>query len=341
MDNPKQQRAGFVSARIVHLHPTRFCNLACQHCYSQSGPDQKHHLPLEPILNALTLLKEEGYDTLSLSGGEPLLYQHFEDLVRQAKEMGYRITMISNGAAIKGKRLDTICEYIDFITISLDGRPEVHNQMRGNDLAFQWAESAMQRLRDREMPFGISYCVSKLSLIDMPWVAEFADNQQAALLQYHLFADTGRGEELDILLGLSDTECARVYTIAEILKDPEGPFIQVDLVPTPAAILERHAYPVLQETGSSWSLSDLANPIIINEEGWALPFTYGMNMNLAIANIKGDFAADCAIFKQEGAAQIRALLETGFDQLEQEDLAFVDWFYHLECCSYGRVGEAI
>ena len=31
-------RSGFLPDRIIHLHPTRLCNLACLHCYSESDP---------------------------------------------------------------------------------------------------------------------------------------------------------------------------------------------------------------------------------------------------------------------------------------------------------------
>ena len=31
-------RSGFLPARVVHVHPTRACNLACVHCYSDSSP---------------------------------------------------------------------------------------------------------------------------------------------------------------------------------------------------------------------------------------------------------------------------------------------------------------
>src|SRR5687767_7463767 len=90
-------RSGFLSSRIIHLHPTRLCNLACLHCYSESGPKQKTALALDTIKSVLPLLKEEGYEQISLSGGEPLAYPGLTELILYGRSLGYRVTMISNG----------------------------------------------------------------------------------------------------------------------------------------------------------------------------------------------------------------------------------------------------
>src|ERR1043166_1491032 len=55
-----QVRSGFLPDRIVHLHPTRLCNLACLHCYSESGPKEKTSLSLEELQPALLVLRPNG-----------------------------------------------------------------------------------------------------------------------------------------------------------------------------------------------------------------------------------------------------------------------------------------
>lgn len=74
----------------------RFCNLACGHCYSASGPTVRDALPAAQILDALGALRAEGYEVLSLSGGEPLLYREFEALVRGATALGFCVNLITN-----------------------------------------------------------------------------------------------------------------------------------------------------------------------------------------------------------------------------------------------------
>ena len=73
--NDEMMRAGFLPDRIIHLHPTRLCNLACLHCYSESSPQLKTTLDPDLLIDALAVLRAEGYAAISLSGGEPLLYR--------------------------------------------------------------------------------------------------------------------------------------------------------------------------------------------------------------------------------------------------------------------------
>ena len=68
-------RSGFLPDRIIHLHPTRLCNLACLHCYSESDPQQTAALDPAVVGDALEVLRAEGYAHVSLSGGEPLVYR--------------------------------------------------------------------------------------------------------------------------------------------------------------------------------------------------------------------------------------------------------------------------
>jgi organic radical activating enzyme len=50
------------------------------------------------LLNdALRGFREEGFEVLSLSGGEPLVYRELDRLVRSAAKCGYRVHLATNG----------------------------------------------------------------------------------------------------------------------------------------------------------------------------------------------------------------------------------------------------
>jgi hypothetical protein len=57
--------SGFLPDRIIHLHPTRLCNLACLHCYSASDPHHTDALDPVPLCDALGVLRGEGYMVVS------------------------------------------------------------------------------------------------------------------------------------------------------------------------------------------------------------------------------------------------------------------------------------
>jgi len=55
--------------RLVQIQPTRRCNLRCQHCYSQSGPEQREDLQYQPLETFLVQARDLGYNYVGVSGG--------------------------------------------------------------------------------------------------------------------------------------------------------------------------------------------------------------------------------------------------------------------------------
>jgi MoaA/NifB/PqqE/SkfB family radical SAM enzyme len=330
MSKSHQTRAGFLPARVVHLHPSRFCNLACQHCYSLSGPHHRGGLEPALILSALTTLRTEGYDVLSLSGGEPLLYFGFEEVVTGAAALGYQVNLISNGAPVGGRLLDIICEYVNLIAISLDGGPKLHSELRGDVRAFDRAERAIDRIATVGAHFGIAYCVSRESLEDMPWSVEFARTKGAALVQFHPFAATGRGVQLAGRLTLSQSDKARAYVAGALLDLGDSLAIHIDLAPVETVRTQREDYAVLLlEDARDTRLSDLINPLVIDETGRIVPFSYGIAPEFALGRLGVDFPSIVNRYKLEGWQNIRSLLNSAFNSLGTQGEFFVDWFYHL------------
>jgi Fe-coproporphyrin III synthase len=335
MPGSGSSRSGFMTARVVHLHASRFCNLTCKHCYSASGPRMRDELTPEKIISALPLFREEGYEVLSLSGGEPLLYSGFEAVVRSASELGFQVNLITNGAPVGGRLLSLMAAYINFVAVSLDGPPPLHNELRGNPNAFLWAERAMDRLKDVGMRFGIAYGVSRESLADIPWVVKFAEEKGAALVQLHPFASAGRGQEVADRLRLHETDKARAYFIAALLDMGKEPAIHLDLVPVGIAQVRRNDYvALLQEDVSSLPLSTLVNPLIIDETGLISPFSYGINPRLALGRLGSNMSDLIRAHKEAGWRNVRTLLEASFAALGTRGERFVDWFYHVVEKSY-------
>ena len=328
-------RAGFLPARVIHLHPSRFCNLACQHCYSASGPHVRGELPAAGILSALAVLKEEGYEVLSLSGGEPLLYSGFETVVRGAAALGLRINLITNGAPVGGRLLDLIASHVNLIAISLDGAPGTHAEMRGDGNAFARADRAMDRLTATGVRYGLSYCISRESLADMPWAVEFAREKGAALVHFHPFSAMGRGRAVASRLSLSETDKARAYIIASLLETDDTPGVQIDLAPVDAVRTRRDDYAALiLDDARHTPLSDLINPLVIDETGRVLPFSYGMSPRFDIGHIGAELAMAVSCYKLNNWRSLRALLDTAFAQLDTHSERFLDWFWYLIETSY-------
>lgn len=336
MPESSSSRSGFMPTRVVHLHASKFCNLACQHCYSASGPDIRHHLPPEEIIAALDVLKTEGYDVLSLSGGEPLLYSGFETLVRGASEMGFRISLITNGAPVRKNTLDVIAKYVNLVAVSLDGSPDTHIELRGNKQAFVYVEKALANLKLIGINYGLAYCVSRESIGAMPWAVDYAKEMGAHLVQFHPFAATGRGKQLENRLGLSRSDRTRAYLIANLLDMEDNLSIHIDLAPNEIARMRRGDYRILSlEDANNVLLSELISPLIIDERGFVYPFSYGISHHFALGRIGDGFRESIAWYKETSWSNLRDLINDSFGLLDTSEKSVVDWFYHIVETSHG------
>ena len=83
---------------------TPVCNLHCEMCFirmEQSTVQQMGGLrTLEEWLDTARQLKEMGTLFILLTGGEPMLYPHFKELYVALREMGFILTINTNGTLI-------------------------------------------------------------------------------------------------------------------------------------------------------------------------------------------------------------------------------------------------
>lgn len=324
---------GLQSGRVVHVHPSLRCNLACEHCYSQSGPDAVHEIAPHALITRLERLRAEGYDAVSFSGGEPFLYCGFDHVAEQASHMGFRVNVISNGMLLSKRRIEKLQPVVDLVGVSLDGVPERHDRMRGESGAFHRMSRRLPWLRRAGMPFGLVHCATRESLSDLPWIVDFALLSRAKLLQINPLTLAGRAGSRCSGLRLSQSDLARLYLLVDFLKvQVRGRLdIQLDLLSTRHALDRRQHYPLLHaEAPRSARLSDLVNPLVMDSDGQLWPLCYEMPVEQRIATgTQLRWEQDIDAYKADGAALLRDRLERAFEALDAGRAIFVDWYAHV------------
>ena len=83
----------------VHFILTYMCNLECEHCFVCSSPSAEGTFTPSRISSVLDQTGKLGtVDTVYFEGGEPFLfYPVLLDGIRQAKERGYAVGIVTNG----------------------------------------------------------------------------------------------------------------------------------------------------------------------------------------------------------------------------------------------------
>lgn len=188
-----------------------------------------------------------------------------------------------------------------------------------------------------DVPFGISYCVSKKSLANMPWAVEFAESHEASLIQFHALGATGRGQSLSHI-SLDKTEKTRAYLIALLLKKSKRTAIQIDLVATEQIRRQRNDYELLNfEVAHNKLLSDLVNPLIINELGDVLPFSYGINPSFKISSINYGLLSSIEEYKNKRWKRVKSLIDYSINSIESSQEEYLDWFQYVVDNSYKKL----
>ena len=305
--------------RVLQVHPTLRCNLTCLHCYSSSGPHRAEALDVDLLADALTAARREGYGVLGVSGGEPMLYRPLPELLDHARSQGMTTTVTSNGMLLDHRRLERIAGRVDLLAISLDGWPGSHDRMRGSSRAFAEMAARLPGLRASGIPFGFIFTLTQHNLHELEWVASFAVEQGARLLQIHPLEEAGRaatelpGRRPDAAEATwAHVEALRIQALAgEQLR------VQLDFVDRARLRAEparAYAAPVTA-TAAATPLADLASPLVVEAHGTVVPLQYGFPRSFALGNLHRAPLAELADrWREERSDAFRALCARVFDR---------------------------
>lgn len=108
----------------LHIYLTHGCNLRCKHCYMYAGSKQKSEFSVEQWEEVLSTFKKHQGKAVTFSGGEPLMYKGFPELVQFAYSLGLQVNVLTNGLLWTDSLINSISSYISEVQISLDGVDE-------------------------------------------------------------------------------------------------------------------------------------------------------------------------------------------------------------------------
>ena len=318
-------------SRILQVHPTRRCNLRCLHCYSSSGPEEKGRLEPDLLRRALTDASAEGYTVASFSGGEPLLYEPLREVLEHAHQQGMLTTVTSNGMLLDDRRIAMLKGAADLLAISVDGQPASHNHLRASEHAFEVMESRLEGVRAAGIPFGFIFTLTRYNVHELQWVANFAVEQGARLLQIHPLEEVGRAGER--LSGARPNEVSSTFPLLEGLRiqaiSGGKLHVQVDLLDRDVL----RANPGLgfadeYDDETKMPLGDIVSPLIIESDGTIVPLQHGFARQYALGNLHQQSLTDAAEdWRRMRLPSFRSLCRRVFQESTVPDtLPFFNWY---------------
>lgn len=147
----------------ICVHLLRQCDLLCRHCWSRPSLEPGPELKPRILLAFLERLLPHGFKHLSLSGGEPTLYQPLFEVISWCQKQRVTCTITTNG--YNPCRVASLAQQICGIRtssatpiqvrISLDGDASAHDDLRGRS-TFDRAVESLHILRKSLALVGVN-----------------------------------------------------------------------------------------------------------------------------------------------------------------------------------------
>ncbi len=128
---------------ILNVHSN--CNCLCMMCDIWQRTE-RIEFPVESLEPHRQSLRSLGVRWVVLTGGEPLMHRRLTALCAFFRELGIRLTLLTNGLLLY-KHASEIITHFDDIVLSLDGPAQLHDQIRGIPGAFALIEKGITELR--------------------------------------------------------------------------------------------------------------------------------------------------------------------------------------------------
>ncbi|MFH0906891.1 MAG: radical SAM protein [bacterium] len=171
------KRRDILSAPIsAYFEITERCNLKCIGCYQgERLIGNQHPLATKQIVNFLYSFSQIGGLIVRLTGKEPTTHKSLVSIVTYGKSLGLKIALNTNGV-VGTRKIEQLVEAgISEVVVSLDGRPETHNQFRGANI-FDKTVNSIKVFSDLGIDTRINMTVSPANKHDIRFVAELANN---------------------------------------------------------------------------------------------------------------------------------------------------------------------
>jgi putative heme d1 biosynthesis radical SAM protein NirJ2 len=184
---------------IISWNTTKACNLKCEHCYRDAGTKDAHELNTAEGKSLLEEIAKAGFKIVILSGGEPLLRKDIFELISQAKALGLRPVLGTNGILITaGVAANLKKAGLSRAGISLDSvHPEIHDEFRRQKGAWKKTTEAMRICKKEGLDFQAHTTVTKRNFQEITEITDLVYGLGAKAHHIFFLIPTGRGKEIN------------------------------------------------------------------------------------------------------------------------------------------------
>lgn len=178
-------------------HLTQKCDLHCRHCYDRSNREE---MTPEQAIYALDCMYEfcEQYNVtgqVSFSGGNPLLYPHFEEVYREAVERGFMTAILGNPTSRRSMERLLHIRHPEYYQVSLEGL-QIHNDYIRGPGHFERVMEFLDLLRELGVYSMVMLTLTRDNMNDVIPLANLLSDR-VDLFNFNRLSSVGEGTALE------------------------------------------------------------------------------------------------------------------------------------------------
>jgi len=198
---PQEQSSPSVGPPLWLLAELTYrCPLQCPYC---SNPldfaSNDRELATEDWVRVLRQGREMGAAQLGFSGGEPLVRQDLQELIEEARHLGYYSNLITSGLGLNAAKVKAFADAgLDHIQVSFQASdPELNNALAGSKKAFAQKLDMARAVKASGYPMVLNFVIHRHNIHQMNDIMELcerlgADYVELATCQYYGWAFENR-----------------------------------------------------------------------------------------------------------------------------------------------------
>lgn len=181
---------------------TPFCNFNCVMCYVRLSKEQADVqgklLTVQQWLDIAKQAKSVGTLNVTLTGGEPFLYPGFWELYEKLNQMGFILSILSNGSLIDEGVIEKFRAYgmPSMVKMTIYGASdETYQKVSLSSDGFTRISKAIDLLKAENVPVVLTSTIIKENADDLKLMYEFSGNKGVSLKHSISVVKSSRGAE--------------------------------------------------------------------------------------------------------------------------------------------------
>ena len=143
------------------------CPVQCSYCSNplELSASRKNELSTEEWVRVMRQARKLGAVQLGFSGGEPLVRTDLEELVVEAKSLGYYINLITSSIGLTAEKITALKGAgLGHIQISFQGSNRESNKLLGGTDSFDHKVTMTKEVIKQELPLGLNFVLHRQNM---------------------------------------------------------------------------------------------------------------------------------------------------------------------------------